>query len=867
MAFLFSRKNSKKKNKPVLEPIPNAVSKQKKIPITNQTVKPNIVQGIVQPQSTKCLCCGNKVHIKEELVKFKCSVCYTTNYVEKKKPLKQRSAGTTSTGNNYCSLSQLKQLIKKCYDSPRIVDRNGKEYTNYEIVSRYLTQCFHDIDILENSFGSINSSLFINIEELTEFYFQIMQLPTRKPFYRMICACNDLLKRPTERIERFRWILIIWQNPIVRSCLNFRPSEEGFEAPHIKAVGYELTKRCIGYMSQNLEKNSYQIYLTYLNSLPTQIFLDHIETINLYLTYQLTKVHSDYTKKSKHHKKTKENINQSIRLSSTASQPEPQHVGAGTSALLLESEEQDEENSDSLDSKSLKDINEIKKKQPRIRDYQYQQNWHIETASELMTLYFLVSSKRELSSHKALYKTNRISISHFYNMMLDFIDYRQDFNNWEGLEVKKKLHEIIQTEEFQKKKFSFCRYPFLLSLGVKISIMEFETRKIMEYQAEIAFLDSLDKGKNIPLYFKIQVRRKHIVPDSLKAIRDHQGDFLKALRVSFIGEEGIDAGGLRKEWFMLLTKEFFNRKSTLFETIPESRFSWFPSCPQTTLPENKNTEQLYFLFGVVIGLAIFNGVILDVSFPKVFYKKMCNEQLTFGDYLELYPETGRNLQKLLQYEKDDFAEIFALTFETTFVESSKRSNTIPKKQTIELCKNGSKREVTLKNVHEYIHLWVNYYLNIAVDRQFNQFITGFKKVFNGCNSIKLFNSEELERLLCGDIQVKRYDFDMLRSVTKYMNGFSDKSNVVEWFWEIVSKWDITLQSKLLQFVTGSDRVPATGINTLSFKISRLKGQGDLSLPIAHTCFNELSLSEYSSPSQLQHKLNTAITECQGFEFR
>lgn len=866
MAFLFSR-SSKKKTKPTVEATPKVVPKNKKVSSTKQVNKPKVNSHTQPPQITKCLCCGTKIHIKKELTKFKCSVCYTTNYLLKRESLKHNSADASVSKKVYCSVSQLKQLIKKCHDLPRIVDRNGKEYVNFELVSRYLTQCFHDINILEDSFGNINSPLFINIDELMEFYFLIMQLPTRKPFYRMICACNDLLKKPTERIERFRWILIIWQNPVVRNCLNLRPGEEGLGAPHIKAVGYELTKRCIGYMSQILENKNHQIYLAYLSYLPTKLFLHHIETVNLYLTYQLTKLYSDYNNNLKHNKKLKENINTNNRLSLMISQPEISPIRNGSSTSLPADNENDDGDADSLDSKSLRDIKDLKKKQPRIKAYQYQHNWHIETASGLMTLYFLVNAKRESKEDEELCENQRLNISHFYNTMVDFIDYRQDFNNWEGLEVKKRLHDIIRTAEFQTRKFSFCRYPFLLSLGVKISIMEFETRKIMEYQAEMAFLDSLDKGKNVPLYFRIQVRRKYIVPDSLKAIKDHQGDFLKALRVAFIGEEGIDAGGLRKEWFMLLTKEFFNRKSTLFETIPESRYSWFTSCSPVDLPENQNLERLYFLFGVAIGLAIFNGVILDVKFPKLFYKKMCNEQLTFADYLELYPQTGKNLQKLLQYKDEDFTEVFSLTFETTIVTSNKSSKAKQTTQTLELCKNGSKREVTLKTVREYVHLWVDYYLNIAVSKQFKQFMEGFKKVFAGCNSIKLFNSEELERLLCGDIQVKKYDFDMLRSVTKYTNGFSDNSKVVQWFWEIVSQWDIKLQSKLLQFVTGSDRVPATGINTLSFKISKLKGKEDLSLPIAHTCFNELSLSEYSSQSQLKAKLNTAITECQGFEFR
>ena len=32
----------------------------------------------------------------------------------------------------------------------------------------------------------------------------------------------------------------------------------------------------------------------------------------------------------------------------------------------------------------------------------------------------------------------------------------------------------------------------------------------------------------------------------------------KGLRIEFRGEEGIDAGGLRKEWFLLLVRDVFN---------------------------------------------------------------------------------------------------------------------------------------------------------------------------------------------------------------------------------------------------------------------------------------------------------------------
>jgi hypothetical protein len=37
-----------------------------------------------------------------------------------------------------------------------------------------------------------------------------------------------------------------------------------------------------------------------------------------------------------------------------------------------------------------------------------------------------------------------------------------------------------------------------------------------------------------------------------------QGDIKKGLKIDFIGEEGVDAGGLRKEWFLLLIREVFD---------------------------------------------------------------------------------------------------------------------------------------------------------------------------------------------------------------------------------------------------------------------------------------------------------------------
>lgn len=54
----------------------------------------------------------------------------------------------------------------------------------------------------------------------------------------------------------------------------------------------------------------------------------------------------------------------------------------------------------------------------------------------------------------------------------------------------------------------------------------------------------------------VRVRRNHLVEDAMDEVsRQLKKDLFKPLRVHFIGEEGIDAGGVKKEFFQLLVTE------------------------------------------------------------------------------------------------------------------------------------------------------------------------------------------------------------------------------------------------------------------------------------------------------------------------
>ncbi len=139
-----------------------------------------------------------------------------------------------------------------------------------------------------------------------------------------------------------------------------------------------------------------------------------------------------------------------------------------------------------------------------------------------------------------------LATSDFYAVLLDDADLIADFEGWES----------------KRSKFSFCQYPFLLSLWAKIQILEHDARRQMLNKARDAFFDSITTHRFVDQNLTLNVRRECLVEDSLQAVSGSIGsggeDIKKGLRIVFSGEEGIDAGGLRKEWFLLLVRELFN---------------------------------------------------------------------------------------------------------------------------------------------------------------------------------------------------------------------------------------------------------------------------------------------------------------------
>lgn len=101
-------------------------------------------------------------------------------------------------------------------------------------------------------------------------------------------------------------------------------------------------------------------------------------------------------------------------------------------------------------------------------------------------------------------------------------------------------------------------------------------------------------------------------------------------QVKFHNEEAEDVGGVKKEFFMLLLREILDPKYGMFKEYEETRTIWFSS-------DSLEDEVMYFLIGLLCGLAIYNFIIIDLPFPLALYKKLLGESVGLNDIKDMSP--------------------------------------------------------------------------------------------------------------------------------------------------------------------------------------------------------------------------------------
>lgn len=361
----------------------------------------------------------------------------------------------------------------------------------------------------------------------------------------LLKASETILKRPGRPITSphdLRFLLIISANPLLHAW--YKPWSGEFDHPEplsgrgdgvargtgpVSGQHSVLIKRIVGIMA-NTPVECHNHLVAWFARYPQSIFVQTKDLVAGFLAYRLMR---------QNEKKYE------VRIDVTDGLIPSMRAGRSPASLYAALE------------RALGSSKKQKEKQQLV---QYHDDWQIKAAAHVLGLLFAANN----TGHTRGSFTNRsncfapspsdggqissqaLATSDFYMTLLDESDLLGDFEAWER----------------KKAKFSFCQYPFLLSIGAKIRILEYDARRQMENKARDAFFDSIMTHRVVQQFLILNIRRDCLVDDSLKAVRGVIGgggeEIKKGLKIVFKGEEGVDAGGLRKEWFLLLVREVFN---------------------------------------------------------------------------------------------------------------------------------------------------------------------------------------------------------------------------------------------------------------------------------------------------------------------
>ena len=423
------------------------------------------------------------------------------------------------------------------------------------------------------------------------------------------------------------------------------------------------------------------------------------------------------------------------------------------------------------------------------------------------------------------------------------------------IEDEENEEQEISTDLKNKLKFTLLDYMWLFNPAAKSEIVLL----FNERQKKNEFMKSIHQARDLrpppllgfgiilspkDIFLTINIRRKNLIEDTLNEVSKPGIKLQNPIKVRFIGEQGVDEGGVRKEFFLLFIRQIFDPDYGMFTYNKKTRLFWFNH--YTFEPKIK-----YELIGIIFGLAIYNNIILDVKFPLVVYKKLLGIKPTLDDMKECDPELFNTFTFLKNCKDENLEE--SLDTDFTVVDDK-----FGEKLVIPLKPNGENIMVNINNKDEYVDLYLDWYFNKSIDEVFNSFEKGFYKVFSRDLS-KILSSEELELIICG---TQILDFNELKRVCHYEEYTKDSQTII-YFWEILLEFKEEEKKKFLSFVTGCDRAPIDGLGSLPITISN--GGSDLNqLPSAHTCFNNLILPDYKNKEILKEKLHIAINYSEGF---
>ena len=356
----------------------------------------------------------------------------------------------------------------------------------------------------------------------------------------------------------------------------------------------------------------------------------------------------------------------------------------------------------------------------------------------------------------------------------------------------------------------------------------------------------------------LTVRRDHILEDSRETFSSFNNR--KELKILFEGENksaATDAGGLSKEWFTLVAHELLNPENKLFRQCEADEISYFISEDNE---EEKDRDEIFYFVGLFMAKALFDKIPINLWLSKAIYKHILGED---GIELKELKQFDRHLYNSLKYINDnniDDGSCGDMYF------THLRRNGVEE----ELTSEGKEIQVTEANKYQFICVKIDFVTREIVENQLNSLKRGFLSLIDK-SWIKEFTADELEKAIWGESGIELSDWE---KNTVYKGGYDSDHEVIRWFWDVLGSYSQEDLIKVLQFCTGTPRLPIGGFKALEgnrgtkspFTIEYMIYSPSAPYPRAHTCFNRLQLPRYKSYKELKNNLDYIVQHDQIYGF-
>lgn len=296
----------------------------------------------------------------------------------------------------------------------------------------------------------------------------------------------------------------------------------------------------------------------------------------------------------------------------------------------------------------------------------------------------------------------------------------------------------------------------------------------------------------------------------------------------------------------------------MFTIDPKTQMTWFQ-------PGSLEPLWKFKALGVLFSLAIYNGITLPVTFPLAFYNLMLNSRFKFSDdYTSIdyirdgWPDLARSFQTLLDWKDGDVADVFMRDYAFSYEVFGHRVDIDMTERDEDTSSPSETRLVTNENRGAFVRDYVVHLILHSIRPQLKAFKNGFLTCLSP-RSLEFFTPHTLKKLVEG---TQNISVPELRACATY-EDYNSTHPSVRMFWEIVQGYSQEDVTRLLEFVTASDRVPVTGYKSLTFNIVRM-GNDSEHLPTSSTCFGKLYLPDYRDKEKMQRKLQLAIQNAKGF---